>query len=394
MIVKKIILIFTLISIVALTSCKSGNDIPPIIGNPRTILVYMAAGNSLGIYGYDNADLGEMRKAVAAGALQGGRLLVYHADRQGNATLFELTEQGDVSIKSYGDDGLSSVHGTRMLSVIEDARRAAPSEQFGIVLWSHGLGWLQTGINDPDYPVARVENPDAMRPCSWGEERSNTMNITTLAQVLDQVQPDFVYFDCCYMANVEVAYQMRNSTDWIVGSATELLAEGMPYHLTLPFLFRPDYADLEGAARATFQYISEKADPVDRTCTMSVIRTSALPELADAAQAIHAASTSLYPPGYFPQAFMVDRVCYFFDLDHYMQALCDVAPNGEALRNRWNLALASTVTYADATPYIWNTKPIDHHCGLSTYILYDADQADVKNYKVLDWPYAAGVLSK
>lgn len=393
MIVKKIILIFALISIAALTSCKS-DDIPPIDSNPRTILVYMAACNTLGYYGYDNADLGEMRKAVAAGALQGGRLLVYHTDHQGNAILFELTAQGDVSIKSYGDDGLSSVHGTRMLNVIEDARLAAPSRQFGIVLWSHGLGWLQTGINDPDYPVARAESADAMRPCSWGEEKGSTMNITTLAQVLDRVHPDFVYFDCCYMANVEVAYQLRNSTPWIVGSATELLAEGMPYHLTLPYLFRPDNADLEGAASATFQYISKKTDPEDRTCTMSVIRTAGLAELADAARAVHAASPSLYPTTYTPQAFMVDRVCYFFDLDHYMQALCDAAANGEALRTRWNLALASTVTYADATPYIWNTKPIDHHCGLSTYILYDADQAEVKNYKSLDWPYAAGVLSE
>lgn len=401
---RKYIHIALIALVTMVTSCKSDDEpTPPDEQTNRTILVYMAANNSLGDYGFDADDITEMTEAVADGALQGGRLLVYRTDYKGVSKLVELTKKGRKEIKTYGDDGLSSVHGTRMLNVINDARKAAPSDDFGIILWSHGMGWLQNGINDPDFPTSSpkaalqtaAESAAGALPGkkrTWGEERDKKMNITTLAQVLEKVHPDFVYFDCCYMASVEVAYQLRNSTPYIVGSATELIAEGMPYRLTLPYLFAPGEPDLTGAARATFSYVDSKTDPEQRTCTMSVISTAGMTDLALAARDIHAASASTWPLDYEPQAFMLEQSCTYFDLDHYMQALCDRLDDGETLRARWNRALQNVVMYSAATPYLWNSLPLDAHCGLSTYILRNQSYASNFNYNKLEWPHAAGII--
>ena len=118
------------------------------------------------------------------------------------------------------------------------------------MLWSHGDGWLQNGSDDKTLPgldqapedgAAVLDVPSV---AGWGMENSRKMKVSTLARTLEQSQPiDFVYFDCCYMASVEVAYEMRRATPVIVGSVIELPAEGMPYHKTPQHLFRTSWPD-------------------------------------------------------------------------------------------------------------------------------------------------------
>ena len=142
---------------IAVTACGvSGNDepdIPPTPVNPdpvnTTVLVYMAASNSLGVQKNDSMDIREMQEAARAGHFNGNRLLVYHAGYQTPQTLSEITSDGKiVRLKEYSDDGLTSIHSARMKKVIADAKTTAPSNKFGLILWSHGDGWLQNGIDD------------------------------------------------------------------------------------------------------------------------------------------------------------------------------------------------------------------------------------------------------
>lgn len=346
----------------------------------RTILVYMAACNSLGSSGFDQDDLAEMRNAAANGAFGEGRLLVFHADSQGDCRLFEITAGGDVGVKEYFPlaDGLTSVHSERMLQVVADARNYAPSRQFGMIMWSHGTGWLQDGIGDT------VPAKGVMK--SWGEDRSRRMNITTLAETLDQIRPDFVYFDCCYMASVEVAYQLREATPYIVASCTELPAEGMPYHITLGYLFADGSADLSGSAKATYEYFNSNPEASQRTCTISVIRTAGLDALADAARAIYSAAPDEVPDGYAPQPFMTSSLCWYYDLNDYMHAMARTAPTSDSLIKAWDNALAGTIVYAAATQRLWDSVDIEHHGGLSTYIVTQSAMQNVKGYMTLSWP--------
>lgn len=393
---KKYILLPLCALAVALSSCggKHEDDPQPPASVHRTILVYMAADNSLGQGGYDEKDLMEMETAIAAGALQGGRLLVYHAATDHTATLYELTADGvRKPLATYGSDGLSSVHGKRMATVIADARSSAPSDEFGMVLWSHGMGWLQNGLDDPDYPTP--DDNGTPRKRTWGEENYRRMNITTLAVVLDEVKPAFVYFDCCYMASVEVVYQMRHCTGRIVASCTELPANGMPYDQTLACLFKPGKADLEGAARATFEHYNAK-EGSDRTCTISVIETEGLDELAKAARSIFTATDTRYPDGYVPQDFMVGGDSRFSDLSHYMLALnSENADKTAAAANAaaWNAAMERTISYKASTEWLWNRLQLRYHSGLSTYVAISADYDDSRHYGSLSWGHDTGRIA-
>lgn len=386
--IHKIAVVAALTCCMAAVSCSYSNEEPNPGPDPQpeptevptTVLVYMAANTDLGRDGFDEADLSEMRAAVKRGALQGNRLLVYRKSYLGTASLFEITVNGEKTIAEYTDNTVSSVNASRMSEVIEDARTSAPSRQFGLILWGHGNGWLQNGI---------TENT---RLRTWGNEGGRTMNITTLQSVLEPVKPDWVYFDCCYMATVEVAYQLRNATAAIVGSVTELPSEGMPYDLTLPYLLRPEGADLTGAAAQTFGYYNSKTSTYYRTCTMSVIATAGMDALASAASDIHLRCAARVPDGYQGKPFALDKNGYFFDLDHYMQALCDANAEAEPYRSAWNEALSQVVLYSEATEYLWASLRLDAHCGLSTLLMTEGRE-NYRNYSQLDWPVAAGLLT-
>lgn len=369
---------------VATVSCGSSKDEPEGPTNEHTVIVYMAACNSLGSGGYDRQDLIEMQEAVANNTLH-GQVLVYRGDIDGNAKLYRMTAEGPKPLRDYASDGLSSVHSERMINVLKDARTLAPARSYGLVLWSHGNGWLQTGIED---------NNHEFQPTAWGEDRGRVMNITTLRRVLEQVGTwAYIYFDCCFMASVEVVYELRNTAPYIIGSATELLLTGMPYEKNIPCLF--EYADggLVRAATNTFNYYNDMTTPKDRTCTISVVSTAALDDVAAACRDILVTGKGKLPDGFRQQPFMVGSRCWFYDLGHYYDGLCqyiaeDVArPEGQGtqLKAALDAALNRAVIYAAATPRLWNRISLEYHCGLSTYPPENAAAASVKNYNTLTW---------
>ena len=217
---------------------------PPEPAGPaeRTVLVYMAANNNLGSSRYDRMDIDEMRQAAKAGDTRGGRLVIYHAGYNTAPTLVEILADRLDTLKVYDNENLS-VSSARMAEVFSDLDEKVPARQYGLVLWSHGTGWLQDGMEEPE------------RRRSFGLEGRHTMNVSTLAQTIEEApfKLDFVYFDCCYMMSVETLYQMRRTAPVIAGSTTELLTTGMPYDQNIACFFKNGQADLIGAAQNTFK---------------------------------------------------------------------------------------------------------------------------------------------
>lgn len=345
----------------------------------RTILVYMAAYNSLGSAEADTGDIDEMLEAARNDDFNGGRLLLYHADLTGNTVLSEVTADGLKELVDYNSDGLSSVSAARMRKVIADAKSLAPADEYGIILWSHGDGWLQDGIDETASTSAQ-QSPGIK---AFGSERGYKMNITTLADVLDGENFAFVYFDCCYMASIEVEYELRHVTPYIVGSSCELPVDGMPYNQNLRCLFA-DEADLVGSARNTYNlYMNTISDNgFWQTCTMSVVRTAGLENLAAATKRIYEQADSCMPEDYKPQKFMTTTTCYYYDFGHYIKAL---ASDQDYLD--WQAALNDCIVYSVATPTIWQQVKIESYSGLSTYIFTSESDAIAqrKNYATLSW---------
>lgn len=367
--------IFPIIAtIIVLAGCSGSGD-EPGQPSPRAVLVYMVANNSLGSAHYDTADLNEMVIAARQGDFGDSRLFIYHHARNAAPVLKEIGPDGSESVLVTYDTTSSSVSSDRMSRVIDDFKSAANASHYGLILWSHGSGWIENGMESPGRTC--MPSSGTASPLSFGDDGGRYMNVTTLARTLRGKGFDYIYFDCCYMAGVEVAYELRDCTRHIVASATELPARGMPYDETLRHLLKAD-ADLVAAARTTFDSYNALSGQ-SRTCTISVIDTGALDELAQATRAVYAAN-NITSGDFNPQPFMTSA-CYIFDFGQYADDLSSSYPE---LKAAFDTALDKTVLYCAATPAVWGVLPLAHHSGLSTY-LPDFSDTNRFNYDNLQW---------
>lgn len=78
------------------------------------------------------------------------------------------------------------------------------------------------------------------------------------------------------MAGLEVAYELKDKTQYIVGSSAEMLSPGFTpvYQQMFPLLYKKE-ADLPAVATAYYDYYNSMEGD-NRSATISVIQTSGL----------------------------------------------------------------------------------------------------------------------
>lgn len=368
--------LLAVISAAVMPSC-SGSDEPTPEPEPdaidRTILVYMVADNNLGSYYHvDDDNIAQMEAAARAGHLNGGNLVVYHDGASSAPELRVITPEQTIVIKSYSENE-SSLSVSRMQQVVEDVRTLFPATQRGLVMWSHGTGWLDDAASRTTastYSFGQDDNSSAGR---------TTMKITTLAQALDGEDFDFIYFDCCLMGSIEVAYELKDAAPVIVASPTELQVYGMPYQMNVPEFFATE-PDMVKAATNTFTYYANGVNGMSPYCTMSVVETAHLKELADATAAIMRTG-ALAGPGYTPVRFYGFYRNSFVDMAHYISSLPDVDP---ALVSAWKAAYDKAVVYKAATP-TYGKYDLTGFGGLSCAMLSAPSDASYMGYDNHAW---------
>ncbi|MDE6782205.1 MAG: hypothetical protein K2J17_00645 [Paramuribaculum sp.] len=356
--------------------CTSTNEPePPQNDITRTVLVYMVANNNLSSYA--SQDFKEMLNGMAALPESApGRLLVYYAPASSTPELREVMRDGTSNtLKSYSD-GLSSVDAARMREVIEDARSYTQADSYGLVLWSHGTGWLH------DYGTIEDE-PEQQWTYSFGSDGTpaKKMSIESLNRAIDGIDWDFIYFDCCHMGTVEVAYELRHRTPVIVACATELGLEGMPYDLNVAPFFAKE-AQLDVAMGNTFDYYDyQYRIGYGYGCSISLIRTANLDDLASHTRKIletyGPGSTDYQPVPYFRKVVMSTGI---YDMRHYIESLC----TDESLLKRWADAFDATVAKHSTTAEVYTLPAKDFH-GLGCQIITYPDEAETYNYKATSW---------
>lgn len=363
-----------------LTACSDDDEPKPTVGpdpDPvdRVVLVYMSANNNLGGF-FDKNDLREMKQAAKAGDFGNGRLLVYHHGLNPDETaieqrLYEILPDGSEKTLVEYDQELSSVSMERMGQVLDDAERLAPADSRGLMLWSHADGWINTGFEDP------YEDAKAARPKGFGQDGSKKMSISALGKVLEGRYFDFIYFDCCYMASVEVMYELRESAGAFAASAAELPADGARYHEALKHLFAPEL-DLVSAVKVSYDFYLNSASG----CTLSVVRSDALDQLAAASAEVYDLRPEQPQKGVVQQ--FQNSANNYFDFDHYMECLLAVHPD---LYANWKQSLDNAVSFQGATRRInmINSFEVRRHCGLTTRILFSQEDAAKSGYSQLKW---------
>ena len=380
----------------AITSCSKKDDPDPVKEPKCTVLVYMVADNDLGGgsgYGGVNADkvnLNQMQQAVARGALNGGRLLVYYDPSEVDIEpqLLEITEGGTVSLKAYSEQG-SSLDADFMRQVLTDAAELAPAPKNWLVLWSHGTGWIESlDSRSAGYEASTTAFGKDTHPYT------TEMNVGTLASVLGSDKYyDVIYFDCCFMGCIEVMYELRNAAKEIVSSATELPVNGMPYDVNVPAMFADDATARQVAENTLNHYLSlynQYGPNPAYSCTMTVVNTDGIEPLAEATRAIQRTGVTapfsydnLNDPNHtaVPLYRRTGANSRTFDFGHYINHL---EVDDQSLLDNWNEKYRAAVTYFGNTPISYGLD-MSEFTGLGSYIVHNKSDLHICGYTNLAW---------
>ncbi len=369
LLLQNILICFALFT---LTCCDSDEPTPKDSDvTHRTVLVYMAANNDLSDDAID--DLYEMKAGAQANGLNGGRLLVYLTTPNSSPRLIEILSSGkEITLKTYSSD-TSSLTIERMRQVFDDMKTITQANDYGLVLWSHATGW----VNDNG-----VINDQQFNPNSFGQDGSPVikMKLTSLAKALNDQNFSFIYFDCCHMATIEVAYELRHSTSWIAASATEIGLDGMPYEQNLKCFFA-EQPNLTQAVKNTFNYYSIGAEAANNYgCSISLINTSELDQLASSTRYIFSKYSHInnYTP--IPYFRTITTARGIFDMHHYISRRCTDSTEFET----WKSIFNRVVTVHHTTSKVYNLDASQFH-GLGCNIVTSLSGASNYGYNETSW---------
>ena len=407
MLIKKTCsLIIATLFIVVGVSCSNGDspDGPDVPVTPvgQTVFMFFPWSNSL--LSDFRRTVEDMQTVVAQRSMKDERIMVFMATSEREAVLFELKKQNGQcltdTLRRYSDRPFTSRQW--LTSLFSEVMTLAPASRYGMVVGCHGLAWVpvqgqrsarkrlgsQEKIDEKDnlykeekidkeglYKEERIDKEgepndlmhfEVQGPVTTrfigGTYPETQIETTDLADAMADAgfHTEYILFDACYMSSVEVAYELKDVTHYLIASPTEVLSYGFPY-ITMGkhLLGTPNY---KGIADSFISFYSSYNLPYG---TVAVTDCTQLDALAAIAQQINAAAAEQLVPngvqimdGYSPTL--------FYDLGHLM-----------------SLKDAGTVLTAAFAEQIEKTVPYKGHTGQYFTTLKDAP-VDIKHYSGLN----------
>ena len=356
----------------------------------RTVLVYIAADNNLS--SWHQEDIDEMLEG-AGDIPQNCRLLVYVDDTDLPRILSIEQQKGRrpvaKTVHQYTSEHNSGDTETLRLAM-EWATTNCPTESYGLVLWSHGSSWVP-------------EKAPAQRAVCQDSKAGSWMEIKDIADVLAQSPHlDFILFDACFMQAVEVAYELRHTTRYILASPAEIPGPGAPYHRIMNGLFSQPL-NVDEIIHSYYHYYSNYPDGYG--VVISAIDCSAIDELLGITSEMIIKHISAEEPDtnldgiqqYAPKhnGGKHPRPNYY-DMNSYMKR---VLP--EADYQQWKEVFDITVPYRYATEHWFSFLPPEHpsmdlyvdmaeYGGVSCYVPKHVHPHLNQKFRSTSWYHAGG----
>lgn len=341
----------------------------------RTIIVYLGGDNNL------SEETGRKIEALRQGwTYTGNKCLIYQDSRDG-ARLLRLrggcrtTPTPYVeTVREYGAENSASAE--TFARVLREVAAEYPADSYGLIFFSHASGWLPAGALQNPAPRSRSVGVDD------GDAGRAEMDIAEFTAAIPGGMFDFIVFETCLTAGVEVAYELRGKSDYMLASSAEIISPGFTpvYPSALRLLCDTSVkmrTALEGFGRAYMDYVVANYTGARRSATLSLTDIREISPLAARMQAALRTHSAEAPdlsrlqhfdrPGSYGDSPALPR---FFDLGEWAELR--VAPAGyAALRAQ----LERTVVWKAATETFmngYNGFAIRRHSGLTTYVEQDA----------------------
>ncbi len=306
------------------------------------------------------------------------------------------------TLKVYEDMDVSASRES-MRQVLEDVKERFPARRYGLLVSSHGTGWLPPGYNYNSETSRLARRKALAQPAQpWPETKAignqylGSSSSTTWIPLEDfagaiPMHLDYLILDNCLSGAVELAYELKDVCDRFVVSPAEILTAGMVYSTLSWDMFAGGNPDLRTYCREYFQYYDAQSGN-HRAGTVTLVESAGLDALAGAFGAIvDAHRAALADPAlresvqrYFYNS---SSLRFFYDL----RDLCvQLGASADELA-RLDAALAAAVPYHAETPMFFDL-PLERCCGLSVYIPESGRPALNDYYRSLAWNRAVRLV--
>jgi hypothetical protein len=299
------------------------NDEPPVPVE-QTVFVYMPWSTDL--LSYFETNLTDMESAMAQMDMRGKRVVVFLMTSPDEATLFELKthREGNVRpvLKRYYKPAFTTEEG--ITSIFNDMKSVAPAGRYALIVGSHGMGWIPVSAQKSGRAAFgqrfHWEGDNVRRTRFFGGlSTAYQTDITTFSAALRnaELKMEYILFDDCYMSTIEVAYELRDVTDHLIGCPTEVMIYGYPYHELGQYLIGDiDYAKI---CDRFITFYENYKDPYGTIGVTNCCELDALAAIMKEINGQYTFDASLRPTiqrmdGYNP--------VIFFDCADYVRKLC------------------------------------------------------------------------
>lgn len=360
--------------------------------NKQTILVFYPWTGSksyTGLLGYLQNNIDSICDGIIdRKGLNNSRVLVFLSDKYNHSMLYDLqynatTKSVDrVPLKEYEGASYASAEG--IADIMNEVKTKASALNYALIVGVHGCGWTYasdwsrypyyarpsvtrprdnnfSGIQfgpDPNAPLTRFFGSVSLA--------ENAMDISTLAEGIREsgLKMQYILFDACYMSNIETAYELKDVTNYMIASGSEIMAAGLPYRSMWSYLnsSTPNYSSI---VSTSVNFYKNSSAPF---CNLAAIDCRQVEKLAGVMKDINAenqlqASVNLdsiqHLDGFRPNL--------FYDLETYVDSL---HPSGYLL-DQFKSQLKLTIKASDHTDeaytciYSSDSFKIKNYCGIT-----------------------------
>ena len=376
--------------------------------NKQTILVFYPWTGSksyTGLLGYLQNNIDSICDGIIdRKGLNNSRVLVFLSDKYNHSTLYDLqynatTKSVDrVPLKEYEGASYASAEG--IADIMNEVKTKASALNYALIVGVHGCGWTYASdwSKYPDYARPSVTRPSdsalngysatgysatgisSFSGIQFGPDPNapltrffgsvslaeNAMDISTLAEGIREsgLKMQYILFDACYMSNIETAYELKDVTNYMIASGSEIMAAGLPYRSMWSYLNSPT-PNYSGIVSTSVNFYKNSSAPF---CNLAAIDCRQVEKLAGVMKDINAenqlqASVNLdsiqHLDGFRPNL--------FYDLETYVDSL---HPSGYLL-DQFKSQLKLTIKASDHTDeaytciYSSDSFKIKNYCGIT-----------------------------
>ena len=356
------------IGILFLAGCQK-EDIPPTPTNERTIFMYLPWSTNLTDYFYNN--ITDMEKAISRTGLSKEKVIVFLSTSASEAEMFEIVyENGSCHrqiLKEYTNPAFTTQTG--LTAILSDMKSFAPALNYAMIIGCHGMGWLPVSQSRTQSEASFTyhwEYTDVPQTRFFGGLTAEYQtDVTTLSQSLSScgLKMDYILFDDCYMSSLEVAYDLRHVTDYLIACPTDIMVYGMPYSSMGEYLLaeKPDYAAI---CNTFYQFYSSYQYPYG---TIAVTDCSQLDELAALMKLIHSNHTLDSSQTAYIQRMDGYSPVIFYDFGDYVRTMCG---NDSELYGHFTALMEKVIPFKAHTPKFYTASrgpiTVEQYSGITT----------------------------